>query len=212
MNSLKNLFLFAGLTDAEKDEIISGFSKPCKFKKGEVIYSDDNFRNAMGVILKGKAFAVTNGNSELYMKSFEKGAVFGVASMFCNEAVYVSTIVASTETEVLFIDEASLRSAILKNPQISLNYIIFLSGKIRFLNSKLSMLSASSSEDTLYGYLCSVSGNNGIAAIPKSMTLLAKMLGLSRATLYRCLDTLIESGKITKENNLIKVIKNEKNC
>lgn len=212
MNSLKDLFLFAGLTDSEKCEIINSFSKPCNFKKGEIIYSADNFRNAMGVILSGKAFAVTCGGCELYMKSFEKGAVFGVASMFGDKEKYVSTIVAERETEVLFIDETTLRSVFLKNPEISLNYISFLSNKIRFLNSKLTLLSVGSSEDTLYKYLYSVADDEGIAAVPKSMTLLAKMLGLSRATLYRSLDTLIESGKIIRENNLIKVIKNEENC
>ncbi len=212
MDSLKDLFLFDGLTDSEKSEIISDFSKAYKFKKGEIIYSADNFRNAMGVILKGKAFAVTGDDTELYMQSFEKGTVFGVAAMFGGGEKYVSTIIAERETEVLFIDEASLKTAFLKNPKISLNYISFLSNKIRFLNSKLALLSVGSSEDTLYKYLYSVSNSEGISVIPKSMTLLAKMLGLSRATLYRSLDTLIESGKIIRENNLIKVIKNEKDC
>ena len=44
----------------------------------------------------------------------------------------------------------------------------------------------------------------------KSMTLLASGLGLGRATLYRSLDTLQEKGIILRENNIVKVIKNEK--
>ena len=43
------------------------------------------------------------------------------------------------------------------------------------------------------------------------MTLLAKTLGLGRATLYRSLDNLERDGIILRENNNIKVIKNEKN-
>ena len=41
--------------------------------------------------------------------------------------------------------------------------------------------------------------------------MLAKMLGMGRATLYRALDSLEAEGYIIKQNNLIKVIENEKN-
>ena len=44
----------------------------------------------------------------------------------------------------------------------------------------------------------------------KSMTLLAKTLGLGRATLYRSLEGLEKDGVILRENNNIKVIKKEK--
>ena len=44
----------------------------------------------------------------------------------------------------------------------------------------------------------------------KNMSLVSKTLGISRASLYRALSDLEKSGYIIKENNYIKVIKNEK--
>ena len=81
---------------------------------------------------------------------------------------------------------------------------------MRFLNNKLCVISCLSAEDTVLTYLSSVKDNDGYAQIPKNMTLFAKMLGLSRASLYRALDILMQNGSILKENNKYKVIKNEK--
>ena len=68
------------------------------------------------------------------------------------------------------------------------------------------MLSRPSGEDTVYNYLSSQKDDDGIAQIPKSMTLVAKTLGIGRATLYRSLDALEIKGKILRENKIIKVI------
>ena len=80
-------------------------------------------------------------------------------------------------------------------------------GEIRFLNNKLSVISCPDAEDTVLKYLSSSSDSDGYAVIPVSMTMLAKMLGLGRASLYRSLDALEQSGNIIRENNKIKVIK-----
>ena len=104
-----------------------------------------------------------------------------------------------------------MKNLFLKYPQVSINYIEFLTEKVRFLNKKLSIISCNDADDTLYKYLCGICDSNGIASLPFSMTLLAKSLGLGRATLYRCLDSLEKDGIILRGNNTIKVIKNEKN-
>ena len=143
------------------------------------------------------------------MKSFESGSVFGAAAVFGGEK-YVSKIIAETNTTILFITEHQLKEVFIEYPQTSLNYISFLSEKIRFLNSKLSVISCGSAEDTVYRYLSGVTDSENYARLPESMTLLAKMLGLGRASLYRSLDALEQSGMIMRENNKLKVIKNEK--
>ncbi len=208
---IKNLFLFNGLSDNDKENIISSLSEIKSFKKGEIIYAAESFSNALGILIKGSAFAVTNNGNKVLMNRFEQGKCFGAAAVFGADNTYSSTVTADTDCTVLFIPEKQLKDIFAKYPVTALNYIKFLSGKIRFLNSKLSMLSCSSAEDTVLTYFSSVADSFGIAKIPKNMTQLSKMLGLGRATLYRCLDSLQEQGYILKENNYVKVIKNEKN-
>ena len=59
--------------------------------------------------------------------------------------------------------------------------------------------------NTVLKYLTLSADENGYAAIPKSMTELASMLGLGRASLYRSLESLEKRGIIIRENNRIKV-------
>lgn len=201
-----------GLTTDEKKEALSLLDSTWHFQKGDVIYSADNFKNALGVIITGTAFALNSGDSELYMKTFSPGSFFGAAAVFGGNEKYVSTIIAKTDVDVLFLEESKLSEIFTKFPKTAINYITFLTDKIRFLNTKLSLLSCPTAEDTLFEYFKSTADKDGNATLPKSMTLLSRMLGVSRASLYRCIDTLIDSGKIQRENNIIKVIKNEKNC
>lgn len=202
--------MFEGLSATEREKIIKDFSLPKSFKKDEIIYSAENFENAIGFILKGSAFALCDNNSAVHIKTFESGSCFGAAAVFGGDR-YVSTVIAKSDIEVLFITEEQLKKMFFEYPLTSLNYINFLSEKVRFLNKKLSLLSCGSAEDTVLKYLSSSADSEGYAQIPKSMTLLSKMLGLGRASLYRSLDTLESQGIIIRENNKIKVIKNEKN-
>ena len=205
-----SFFLFNGLTENEKEQITNEFCAPVKFKKGEIIYSNAVFNNAIGFIVRGKAFAVSNNQDETYLKAFDKNMCFGVAAVFGSAKHYISTITAATDCEILFINEQKLREIFEKFPQTAVNYITFLSDKVRFLNNKLSVVSCMSAEDTVLTYLSGACDSEGNAQVPKNMTLFAKMLGLSRATLYRVLDTLEQNGNILRENNKLKVIKNEK--
>lgn len=203
---MREIFLFKGLNESEFEHATAVLSSPVTFKKGEIIYSCEHFKSAIGYILKGKAVAIANNGSLLHMNTFEEGSCFGVAALFGESNQYVSSILAKRDCEIQFITEEELQKLFALYPICSINYIKFLSEKIRFLNKKLDMLSRPSGEDTVYNYLSSQRDDDGIAQIPKSMTLVAKTLGIGRATLYRSLDALESKGKILRENKIIKVI------
>lgn len=210
MSVYETLFLLDGLTDAEKREIITSLPQPVKFGKGELIYSSVNFSNAIGFIVSGSAFAVTDNENRVVMKKFVPGMCFGAAAVFGSGGEYVSTVTAKQDAEVIFLPEEKLTEIFKAYPQTAINYINFLSDRIRFLNKKISVITCPNSENTVLKYLTSASGKDGYAELPQSMTMLAKMLGLGRASLYRSLEKLEQGGYILRENNQIKVIKNEK--
>ncbi len=206
----KDLFLLENLEDDCINEIIKLFPSSQIFKKGDTIYSHTVFNNALGFIIKGTAFAVSNNQNKVMLNMFERGMCFGAAALFGGNAPYVSTVTAKTDCEILFLNEETLKQIFRRYPQTAINYITFLSDKVRFLNNKLCVISCMAAEDTVLTYLSNSCDSDGYANIPKSMTLFAKTLGLSRASLYRVLDTLEKSGNILRENKNIKVIKNEK--
>lgn len=210
MSVYDSLFLLDGLSSEEKDNIIRSFPAAVKFKKGETIYSEFNFSRAVALVLSGSAVAETNNVNGVVMKKFLPGMCFGAAAVFGSSDEYVSRVTAESETEIQFIPEEALTEIFEKYPKTAVNYIAFLSDRIRFLNNKLSLLSCQSAEDTVLKYLISAADGEGYASLPKSMTMLSKMLGLGRASLYRSLDSLEKNGHIIRENNKIKVINNEK--
>ena len=204
------LFIFDGLDNESINSISLTFPKTQTFKKGEIIYSADTFKNAIGFVIEGSVVAVANNHNEILLKNFTQNMCFGVASIFGGGEVYVSTITAKTDCEILFLSEEHLKTIFNHYPEVAINYITFISDKIRFLNEKLRVISCMSAEDTLMTYFSSVADADGYTNIPDNMTRFAKTLGLSRATLYRALDILEKNGSILKENNKLKVIKNEK--
>ncbi len=207
----EDFFLIKGLNKQQICEITSNFSPVVTFEKGDIVYSSQNFSNAIGFITRGVAVAKSDNENETHLKNFEKGMSFGAAAVFGGEKNYISTITAKTDLEVLFITEAELLNIFEKYPQTAVNYITFLSEKVRFLNKKLNVVSSNGADNTLYKYLTSQMDINCEMEIPKNMTLLSKTLGISRASLYRALNSLEAQGSIIKNNNKIKVIKNEKN-
>lgn len=210
MSVYEDLFLLDGLENREKEEIIFAFPEPVKFEKGELICSCEATSFALGFIVSGSAFAVTNNANKVVMKKFLPGMCFGAAALFGGGGKYVSTVAAEQTTEIIFFTEERLTEFFKAYPNTAVNYITFLSDKIRFLNQKISVITCQSAEDTVFQYLLCTKNNDGYAVLPQSMTMLAKMLGLGRASLYRSLDRLEQNGYIKRENNEIKVIKNEK--
>lgn len=210
MTVYKDLFLLEGLGSAEKEAVISALPPVKVYRKGEFIYSAESFIKALGIVVSGEALALTDNGGNMVMKKFTAGMCFGAAAVFGGGHTYVSRVISTAETEILFISEDTLTNIFTKYPKTALNYIKFLSDKVRFLNSKLSIISCSGAEDTVLKYLSLMSDRKGYAEIPKNMTMFSKMLGIGRATLYRSIDSLEKNGCIIRDNNKIKVIKNEK--
>ncbi len=88
------------------------------------------------------------------------------------------------------------------------NYISFLAKKITFLNSKINSYTAKNAENKLLAYLSQLPRDeNNQIELKISLSTLAKMIGIGRASLYRSFDKLVDSGAITKLGK--KIILNE---
>ena len=129
--------MLKGLSDFERQTIINGFKPEKKFSKGETIYAPSSFKRAIGYIVSGSATAFTDNNNGVVMKTFSEGMCFGAAAVFGEGDIYVSKITANEDCSVLFISEAELKGIFETCPAAAVNYINFLSDKIRFLNKKL---------------------------------------------------------------------------
>ena len=199
MIELGALFLFKGLPEGDKERILSSLSEICEFERGEIIYDSSHFRRALGVILSGRAYS---GDENAAKASFSEGDVFGAAALFGAGKSYVSRITARTSCRVLFISEEELRILITEYPQCGVNYIGFLSDKIRYLNQKIAQFTSGSTEARLYRLLCDLANDSGRLE-NVNMSFLAKLSGMGRTSLYRALSALEEKGLVGKEDKTI---------
>jgi len=174
-----------------------------RFDVGETIYSPEIHSSGLGILLTGSAIAYTpHPIKKVMLRTFTSGAVFGISDWYGKAESCFSRIEASEATEVLMIEPEAVRRLLEESRPFREHYISFLTGRIRFLNQKIGYLTAGSAEFKLSHYLLSL-GEYQTVVLPISMSALAEMLDLGRASLYRAFDTLTEDGFISKQGKTI---------
>lgn len=174
-------------------------------KDGEDVIKSSEHSHALGLILDGTVLVYRKGGGNpILLQRLTKGKLFGVSTLFSPSDEYLTELKAGTDCTVFFMPFELIRELIVKAPSFALDYVSFLSGKIRFLNERLSELSAPSATQKLASYL--IKGSDRIAV---SKVQLASALGIGRASLYRSLDELSEMGLISSDGKNINVIDRE---
>ncbi len=200
-------FLFEGVPTEDITEIVREFSCEEKsYLKGEIIFSPERFERVLGVVLSGR-IAVTKGR--LSVSELSSGSLFGAAALFNNEPEYASTLTAKTAASVLYFSQESILRLINRDERIRMNYIRYLSARIRFLSEKVDTLGEISSEKRLARFLLKNADDNG-RVNGCNFSEIAGRLGIGRASLYRELTKLEEAGIIRKDRSGVEILDPEK--
>ena len=191
-------------TKAIKDVFENADLKLHTFSKGEDILQPSTEEKCMCFVYKGNAgiHSLASG-SEVLIRKVSSGEIFGVANLFLTGQAPVSTIVAKSNTEVLFIPASTVKAIIETDSVFAMNYVSFLSEKICFLNKRIACFTSPSAESKLLNYLYSLSSDDGVATLPVSLSSLADMLDMGRASLYRAFDKLETDGIIVRDGKKI---------
>ena len=201
-----HLFLLDGLTPDEV-ECCRQMAAPqeLSFGKGEVIYDADRVQRALAFIVEGHARVLFD---RVVMNDLYPGDVFGAAALYGQQDTYPSVVMAVTPCRVVLLSQDTVSRWMAAVPLVGENYVRFLSDRIRFLNRRLSTLTAGQTEGRLWRYLLAHRGDTGVVRID-GMSALAERLDMGRSSLYRSLDALIEAGMIRREGKNIFIEKLE---
>ena len=200
-----NCFLFEGLSDDEITQILNCFEKTVNINKGEQLY-----RNGMiGIITSGCATIKRHNDvgDAITIRTISQNDLFGAASVFGSWKDGMSSITAKTPCEILYISEEKFCDVLKQYPQISINYITYLSDRIRFLNRKLDAFTAKSTEERLYEYLLSQADCDGNISLGFGMAELARRLQVGRTSIYRDIESLESKKLINRNGHNFKIIK-----
>ena len=136
------------------------------------------------------------------MRTIGVGAIFGIANLYAKELDFPTRISAKSVCNVLFIKKQALRELIENDKSTLKNFLAFQSNKIVYLNKKINAFTAGSAERRLALFL-SDNAVNGVYSENVSMSALAEMLDIGRASLYRALDKLEAEGCIERSGKII---------
>lgn len=199
------LFLFDGLSDEEMQRCCRMAQvQTAQYEKGAVIYDLSHAKRALAVVEQGSV-RVTHGR--VVMNDLTAGDVFGAAALYGSDEPYASSVVAVTPCRITFIPQETVSLWMAAVPRVGENYVRFLSDRIRFLNRRLSTLTAGPTDDKLWRYLLAHKDADGLVHLSGGMTELAERLDMGRSSLYRSLDQLTASGRIHREGKQIIVLK-----
>ncbi len=178
-----------------------------KYSSGEVIYDQTKFQRALGIILKGSAKITTvDSPKAIYLKTINAGSVFGVASLFGSNTEYVTQIIAKGAATACFFSQSLINDIINSNSNAALNYIQFLSDRIRFLNQKISAFTSGSAESRLAQYIAELPETEGIVTLTSGIKQLSDSLDIGRASLYRAFKTLESKKCIQRDGKNITIL------
>lgn len=197
--------MFDGLNCDEISAVSDLLGKPVKVDKGEQLYKN----GMLGIIKSGTATIKRHNDigDAITIRTISQSELFGAASVFGNWKDGMSSIIADTACEVLYITEEKFSDILKLYPQMSLNYITYLSDRIRFLNRKLDAFTAKSTEERLYEYLLAQADIKGNVNLGFGMSELARRLQVGRTSLYRDIESLQSKKLISRDGHNFKILK-----
>lgn len=210
IKALSNCAIFSTISE----ETVTAISESEKyetatFEKGYDIFSPDNYRKSLAVILKGSAtVSKRTAKGTLYMSTLNESDIFGMSNIFYDEDTFPTCVTAKEDVRVLFITKEQLLTLFAKYPDILDKYMCLLSKKIHFLNEKIESFSASDASQALKDYLLKTANRIGsnTFSLPVSCSTLSNLLGIGRTSLYRSFEELTKEGFLKKDGKVITII------
>ena len=203
--------LFQGCAD---DEMIRFFThcgvNVFSFRTGETLPPQVR-ANCWGIVISGsvRIFSGSESGGTMLLNVVGSGQPFDISSLAgCAGSPVMSEVRAAGKCRVAFIGAMDTMLLMSEFPKVAANCMAFFCGRIAFLNRKIHTLSRATAEQKLADFLLSEFGVEGEKATVriKSCVELAVRLNLSRASLYRALGTLEQSGMILRSGKLIELM------
>lgn len=167
-----------------------------------LFFEGDECKN-IGLVISGKVIIVSylSDGKEVIYNELGKGEMFGNNLIFSSDPFYRGDVVATEESEIVYIEKEELLKALSQNVGLLEMFLNYQSDFSKSLNFKIKLLTLSGAEERLTYYL---SVNKG-QVIYKSVTKLSKELYLSRETLSRTIYKMEKKGLIEIDQKTLRL-------
>ena len=181
-----------------------------EYRAQDIILSPNANEVKVGIVLDGKIEIASPENThKVLLKTAGRGTIFGIANLYANADGFPTQVSAKNDSSVLFISPSAFRDLLESDIVIMKNFLSFLSGKIGYLNKKIVSYTAGNTEQKL-AYFIYENSVDGSFSADISISDIAVMLDMGRASLYRAFDNLESEGIIKRDGRKIYVFDKEK--
>ncbi len=204
LSFLKKLPLFGSVSDALLQSTLqSEHAQLLPLASGEM--PPPHCNEMLGVVLSGKLLILSTDEARsVVLRSVEKGEIFGAASLFTEAHAPLSRLKAKGAVQLLFLDRDAVHGLLRADANFMDAYLRLLADRIEFLNGKIRAFTAGSAERRLALWL--LEHAQGDFVRNTNLAVLADVLDIGRASLYRALDKLENEGLILRNGRDICIL------
>lgn len=215
VNILKNISLFENIPSSHIPELLSRLDVYVKnYRKNEYIMLTGDPVHFIGIILQGNIQIIQDdfyGNRNI-TASFDDGSLFAEAFVCAGISTIPVDILASTNTEIMFIDSgkifASCRGCCEYHHILIANLLRIVATKNMILSQKLQCISHKTTEGKILSYLNSQAKIHGSYEfdIPFNRQGLADYLGVERSAMSTVINQLVKQKVIETNRSHFKIL------
>ena len=216
-NCLKDLSVFSLLNGDEIQSICkNGYLK--EYRRGEIIFFENDSEKKLYLLVDGqvKLSMLSSEGREKVMTILQGGDIFGEISLFDHDP-HPLTAEVLEKARLMILDWNDLEEIIMEQPRLALKIIEALSKKTRLLTSQVRDLVFHDAKGRLANLLIRFANDFGqdveegtMIEIILTHQEIANLLGVSRVTVTKTLNKLIDEGIIKIKERKIYILDDEK--
>jgi CRP-like cAMP-binding protein len=197
-----------------KNEVLKFFEKSnynvVSYSKNDIIALEGDPCEKVGLVLEGSVDIkrILTSNNVIHLSSFSAGEFFGEVIAFSDTNTYPATVIASTNSKVMFISRNDFIGFCSNHPDFLEMFLNALTNKIISLNKSITGLSLTSIRQKISNYLITEYNIQGSVFINLNMTKqkLSEKLGIPRPSLSRELINMKNENLIDYSKDVIKIL------
>lgn len=191
--------------------IVEDKIKAKSYKKGQFISDFFDKEYYVGVVKTGQVsiYCISSDGTEVNMSILKEGDVFGISNIFDEESLD-TVLKCKSDVYVVFYPKKCFIDMMKLDISVALEYSRYCNRKIQFLLRKIEFLNIQSSKKKVIEYLLEKTSKNDTILLECSKDELSKRISVSRASLYRELQSLQNENCLELGKKCIKILNKEK--
>jgi len=176
-----------------------------RFVREEPIVCILDERPALGLLLRGELLQQSE-NGAVPLQTLQPGDLFGSEALYSDARTPVGILTAAKAGEAALLSKSAVTLLLERDSGFAFRYIRHLSQQITLLGSRVGRYAGGSAEQKLAQYLLRGFGDYKTFELDLSMSRLATLLHIGRASLYRAFASLEQHGAVHRDGKNVRLV------